>query len=95
MDMRKRPYRGGRGLLLAAAISGAVTAYFADPARGKERRDRAIDRLRGAFNVAADRTQEWRRRVAARAWSKPPQMTSIAIESQTAAARTPTNPAEG
>src|ERR1700756_623179 len=73
MDMRKRPYRGGRGLLLAAAISGGVTAYFADPARGKERRDRAIDRLRGAFNVAADRTQEWRRRVAARAWSKPPQ----------------------
>jgi hypothetical protein len=95
MDMRKRPYRGGRGLLLAAAISGAVTAYFADPARGKERRDRAIDRLRGAFTVAADRTQEWRRRVAARAWSKPPQMTSIAIEPQTAAARTPTNPAEG
>jgi hypothetical protein len=78
MDTRKRPYRGGPGLLLAAAISGVVTAYFADPARGKERRDRAIDRLRGAFN-----------------WSKPPQMTSIAIESQTAAARTPKNPAEG
>jgi hypothetical protein len=78
MDIRKRPYRGGRGLLLAAAISGAVTAYFADPARGKERRERAIDRLRGAFN-----------------WSKPPQMTSIAIEPRIVTSRPPKNPAEG
>jgi hypothetical protein len=95
MYRRKGTYRGGRGLLLAAAIGGAVTAYFADPARGKERRDLAVDRLRGAFDVAADRTWEWRRRVAARAWSRPPQMTSIALEPQAEAARTSTQPNEG
>lgn len=95
MQTRRRTYRGGTGLLLAAAISGVVTAYFADPARGKQRRELAADRLRGALTMAADRTQEWRHRVASRAWSKPPQMTSIAIEPQADAAGTAFKPAEG
>lgn len=85
MKVRRRANRGGGRLLLTlAAIGGVATAFFADPARGMERRQAALDRL-----------ADLRELLGGRGRSKLPQMTTISAASQPAPSEPALQPREG
>jgi len=78
MNERKRSSRGmGRFWVAAAAVGGAVVAFLADPARGRARRQAAMERLRTGVDAVADRTQQWQRAIVARTSRGTPKMTSL------------------